>query len=79
MEKQYYVQKLNHDGTPLGDPRPLYPEREQRVASRNVTPEGIDAVASALGMVRVEEPADLSGLPPEEQLAEGLRRIAAGE
>jgi len=76
MEKQFFVQKLNHDGTPLGDPRPLYPERGQRMASHNVTPEGVDAVAAALGMERVEPPEDLSGLPPEEQLAEGLRRLA---
>ena len=81
MGQDFFVRKVRH-GTDqqVGDTKPLSSNRSQTMPSQEITPEGIDAVASALGMERVEqEPVRMSGLPPAEQLALGLQRLANGE
>lgn len=78
MEPQYFVQKRWIGGGPIGPPKPLYGNRP--MASQNITSEGVDAVAGALGMERLpQQPVKMSGLPPADHLAEGLRRISEGE
>lgn len=65
-----------HHGTndPLG-PAKHITGTERQVVPEEINRTGVDAVASVLGLERVDQPAQLTGLPPEEQLAEGLRRL----
>ena len=64
---QTYVQKIGHDGRPLGPPQPG--SWHKPPSPRNVTPEGVEAVAAALGMERVDVEA-------ESQVSESLRAAA---
>ena len=48
-----YVQRLGHDGRPIEAPR-LGSWHKPPSPPPNVTPKGVEAVAAALGMERVE-------------------------
>lgn len=76
VEKSYFVQKINHDGSPLGDARPLSSNSAgaQPYAPAPITQEGIAAVADALGL-EPQRPAFSSDEPPEVQLAEALQAL----
>ena len=64
-----YVQRIGHDGRPIEAPR--LGSWHKPPPPRNVTQEGIDAVAAALGMERV-------ALEEEPQLPRARRQHWAG-